>query len=316
MKNSIIVERNQNPSSDFFVYPYLKINAKKIKRYNDTDTPPERVPPDTSIIFVRYISTRWQRWVEQHRSKLTRVVFFMDDDLFDWQAHRQLPARYRFRLYWFSFRYQAWLKSTMAELWVSTPWLAQKYTEWQPVLLSPYSPHEQASVLSTVFYHGSASHQAEINWLYPVFEQVLKQDPSLCVELIGSHSVKKRFSALPRVHVLHPMGWPAYQALLCRPGRTIGLAPLLDNPFNAARAPTKFFDITQAGAVGIYANHPVYRSIVEHGHNGLLLPMEQQAWVNAILELSNNEEQRQVIWQHAKLRCAGPASKDDIDKST
>ncbi|WP_232821249.1 glycosyltransferase family protein [Oceanimonas marisflavi] len=257
---------------------------------------------------MRYLTPAWRKWVENNRAQLGRLVFFMDDDLFDYRAHTDLPLRYRYKLWLLARRHQGWLQRMGAELWVSTPFLANKYAGWSPLVLQPQSPYVHSTPQKTLFYHGSASHGAEFDWLYPVFEQVLAQDASLSVELIGNHAVRRQFAPLPRVHVLHPMSWPAYQTLLSRPGRTIGLAPLLNNRFNAARAPTKFFDITQAGAVGLYADHPAYRSVIQHQYNGLLLPIEQQAWVNAILELSENEEQRKAMWQHAKACCAGPAS--------
>src|SRR5690606_26263349 len=143
------------------------------------------------------------------------------------------------------------------------------------------------------FYHGSASHRAEFEWLLPVVEQALARCPQLAFEVIGDRRTRAQFARIPRVQVLYPMAWPAYQALLQRPGRTIGLAPLLDVPFNAARSPTKFFDITQAGAVGLYAQGPIYQPVVEHGVNGLLLPMNRpEAWVDAIEQLVADEPRR------------------------
>ena len=298
--NTLIVEQGANPSSDFFVWPYVSANHTHISRAALADLAPSLMAPVAKVVFVRYLTPAWRKWVEQNRAHIGQVVLFIDDDLFDLSAHAGLPFRYRFKLWHLAWRHQAWLRKMGAELWVSTPCLAEKYASWQPKVLQPQSPYSDTSAQKTLFYHGSASHGPEFEWLYPVFEQVLSKDPTLSVELIGNHQVRKQFAALPRVHVLHPMKWPAYQALLARPGRTIGLAPLLDNGFNAARAPTKFFDITQAGAVGIYADHPVYRPLVRHEHNGLLLPMKQQVWVDAILRLSKDDSTRVMIRENAK----------------
>ncbi|WP_245849784.1 glycosyltransferase family 1 protein [Oceanimonas doudoroffii] len=257
---------------------------------------------------MRYLTPAWRQWVENNRAQLGQLAFFMDDDLFDPRAHAGLPLRYRYKLWLLARRHKRWLQRMGAELWVSTPFLAKKYAEWSPLVLQPQSPYAHSTPQKTLFYHGSASHGAEFAWLYPVFEQVLAQDANLSVELIGNHRVRRQYAALPRVHVLHPMSWPAYQALLARPGRTIGLVPLLNNRFNAARAPTKFFDITQAGAVGIYADHPIYRSVIRHPYNGLLLPMDQQAWVNAILRLSENKEERKKMCNNAARLLQRPYS--------
>ncbi|WP_418139361.1 glycosyltransferase family 1 protein [Oceanimonas smirnovii] len=298
---ALVIEQGANPSTDFFIRPWAENNQAQCKFVSLSSPPPAQQKWDL-VIFVRYITPAWRAWLTSNKHHIGRLVLFMDDDLFSLKAHSHLPLRYRYKLFQYVWRHQFWLKQVGFELWVSTPWLAEKYASWSPLVLTPSSPHQQLTPQKTLFYHGSASHRSEFEWLYPVFEHVLTQDHSISVELIGNHNVRKRFAALPRVHVLHPMSWPAYQALLARPGRCIGLAPLLDNPFNAARAPTKFFDITQACAVGIYADHPVYRSVIKDGYNGRLVPMEQKTWADTILQLSKNEQERAHMIKNAQTQ--------------
>ena len=296
-----LVEQGENPSSDYFVVPLLGAARIPFSRCRASELPSASDVEGACVVFVRYVPAAWKRFVEQNRSRLAGVHFFMDDDLFDHRAFAGMPMRYRWKLFNLAWRHQKWLQGVGAELWVSTPYLARKYSEWRPRLLearAPFSPAEPA--MKTLFYHGSASHRGEMEWLYPVVERVLDEDEQLAFEIIGDRSVRRMFQKLPRVHVLHPMGWSAYQALLRRPGRTIGLAPLLDSPFNQARAPTKFFDITRAGAVGIYAAGDVYDSAVEHDVNGLLLPMDREQWVAAILALSKDEARRERLLAGAR----------------
>lgn len=297
----LVVEQGANPSTDFFIRPWAEQHQAQCEFVSLSGPPPVRKRWDL-IIFVRYITPTWRSWLANNKNHIGRFALFMDDDLLNLKAHVHLPLRYRFKLFKYVWHQQFWLKRTGFELWVSTPWLAKKYASWSPLVLTPSSPHRHQAPQKTLFYHGSASHQSELDWLYPVFEQVLAQDHSISVELIGNHKVRKQFSALPRIHVLHPMSWPAYQALLARPGRCIGLAPLLENEFNAARAPTKFFDITQAGATGIYADHPVYRAVIKDGYNGRLVTMEQKVWAATILQLSQNEQERAYMMKNAQMR--------------
>ncbi|TCK07260.1 glycosyltransferase family 1 protein [Marinobacterium mangrovicola] len=294
----LLIEQNENPSSDYFVKPVLASGRLCVCDLNSS-TEPVAVESGTHLAFVRYVTPRWISWVERNRASLGRLVFFMDDDLFDLSAHQGLPLRYRWKLYRLATRRKAWLRRMNAELWVSTQWLADKYADWQPRVLEPKSPYAGCQPQKTFFYHGSASHIGEIRWLLPVVEEVLQRDSSFSFELIGNAEIRKLFSHLPRVHVLQPMSWPAYKALVSRPGRTVGLAPLLPGSFNQARSATKFYDITQAGAIGIYADHPVYRSVVQHEENGLLLPMEQVAWAEAILDLGNNLSRRESMLKQA-----------------
>ncbi|WP_116473345.1 glycosyltransferase family protein [Zobellella maritima] len=299
MSGVLIVEQDPNPTTDFFIQPLLNSLGVEPEKTRLNALPPVTLIAGDSVIFVRYLSPRWRRWVETNKHRLGQIIFFMDDDLFDLKAHTGLPLHYRWKLYRLAWRHRQWLRSIGAQLWVSTPCLAEKYADWNPRVLLPRSPYGDANPLKTLFYHGTEAHNDEIRWLYPVVEAVLKQEPSLCFEIIGDSRVHSLFSALPRVHVLHPMAWQAYQVLLRHPGRTIGLAPLLDNTFNSARSYTKFFDITRAGALGIYADHPVYQSIIRHQYNGLLLPMDQRRWVEAILQLSRDDLDRQRMADNA-----------------
>lgn len=294
----LVIEQGANPSSDYFVKPAVSGEALNVYSLN-TYTDSVAVELGANLVFVRYLTPQWKNWVECNRASLGRLVFFMDDDLFDLSAHRGLPLRYRWKLYRLAARHKAWLRKMNAELWVSTQWLAAKYADWNPRVLKPQSPYTDCLPQKTFFYHGSASHMQEIRWLLPVVEEVLQRDSSFSFELIGNAEIRKLFSHLPRVHMLQPMSWTAYKALVNRPGRTVGLAPLLSGSFNQARSATKFYDITQAGAVGIYADHPVYTSIVQHEQSGLLLPMEPGVWAEAILDLGNNSGRRQSMLMHA-----------------
>jgi hypothetical protein len=293
-----LVQDGKNPSSDFFIRPW--VCSTPVSEFKFNELPRLQSDDMAAVIFVRYVSPAWKNFLSLHRDRISAVYYFIDDDLFDFEAAKGMPLRYRWKLFNLAWRHQGWLKKMGAKLCVSTPYLAEKYASWKPILLEPKAVIGQAVPVKTLFYHGSASHYDEIEWLYPIVAEVLERVPSLTFEIIGNQKVRKLFSNLPRVHVLHSMKWPAYQSLLLRPGRTIGLAPLLDSPFNRARSHTKFFDITQAGAVGIYAPGAIYESIVRHGENGLLVPMQKDAWVEAILRLVGDENYRARLLQGAR----------------
>lgn len=279
-----IVQAGPNPSTDFYFPerdPNYDINHKVSPNALE-------ISAIDKVIFIRYIPKNWRTYLNDLSiEKRPTIIFFMDDDLFDVSMHKGLPWRYRWKLYSQAGRHQSWLKKVQAQLWVSTPWLANKYKSWQPICLKPQSPYISQTAQKTIFYHGSASHIAEIRWLIPVIEQVLVANKQLCFEIIGTKKIRDLFKHIDRVHVLHPMPWYSYQALISTPGRIIGLAPLLDTAFNDARSATKYFDITQAGAIGIYADHPVYRDSIVHKGNGYLVPMQQDLWVAQILALAH-----------------------------
>jgi hypothetical protein len=173
--------------------------------------------------------------------------------------------------------------------------------------LTPHSkPQSTASRAATdltegcvVFYHGTGSHQAEIDWLLPVVELVLAANAHITFEIIGNAKTQKLYRHLKRVTVTQQMKWPTYQTFIKRPGRQIGLAPLLEHPFNLARSYTKFFDIHRAGAAGIYAVTGPWQPFIEPGKQGVLVPMQVSSWVGAILDLAADQGQRARILEAA-----------------
>ncbi|WP_237063443.1 glycosyltransferase family 1 protein [Microbulbifer zhoushanensis] len=307
-KRCFVVEEGENPSTDYFVMPFLREQGYTPLRRTFSQLPTAGELQGATVVFVRYLPGPWRALVTQHRAAIAGLYLFMDDDLFDWRAFIGMPLRYQAKLLRLSWRHRGWLRSQGAKLLVSTPYLQSKYAHWQPQLLPARPPEPvlagagtaESPPVMTVFYHGSASHGADLRWLRPVIAEVLERNEKLVFEVIGNAAVNRLFRGLPRVHVLHPMKWPTYRALVQRPGRTIGLAPLLDNRFNRARAHTKFFDITLAGAVGVYARGDIYGDIVRDGENGLLVPMEQGAWAEAILRLVDDAALRQRLLEGAR----------------
>ncbi|WP_040845355.1 hypothetical protein [Thiorhodococcus drewsii] len=291
-----LIDERANPSTDYFVLPVLRANGYRIVRCGFRPIPDPNQLDGAMVVFVRYVPKHWARLIERVRPRLADLIFFMDDDLFDGNAARGLPWRYRFKLARLATWRRGWLREQEARLWVSTSYLQRKYATWQPTLVSPL-PLVASGIndIIRVFYHGSASHAAEIRWLYPVIEAAIGAESRLVFEIIGGNDVHRLYRRLPRTSVVHPMSWPAYQAFIAMPGRHIGLAPLLDRPFNHARSCTKFFDITRSGAVGIYAPGAVCSETVEHAVDGWVASMDQQSWIETILKLAHDESLRQTL---------------------
>lgn len=221
--------------------------------------------------------------------------------MFDLKATKGLPLKYRFQIFRDAWRHKFWLKKNQAKLWVSTPYLQEKYKAWNPELVQPAPAFSlDAPVPRCIFYHGTASHTEELLWLKPVIEAVLCRNPDVTFECFGDVKIRRLFKDMPQVHVIPYMPWPKYEYWLRLSSGVVGLAPLCDTSFNKARSHTKFFDITAAGAVGIYAEGNVYDPVVRHNVNGLLLPMNESEWIQAIQDLLDNETLRTRMLENAR----------------
>lgn len=299
-----IVEEKWNPSTDYFVLPELGKGEGEVVRANFSQCPTPDELDGATVVFVRYVPKAWARLVESVRPRLKSLIIFLDDDLLDVKASAGLSWSYRLKLLRLTAFRKRWLREQGVELWVSTPFLVEKYREWGPRLILPTPISETPSLTRRFFYHGTASHLAEIHWLRPIVEAVVRNDEKFSFEIIGDHEINRLYRDIPRVTVTHPMSWTSYQEFLAIPGRHIGLAPLLDQPFNRGRTYTRFFDITRCGAVGVYPQDGIYTEVVTDGVEGRLVEQRPEAWVEAILEIGEDESRRQKMLSNAQTRIA------------
>jgi hypothetical protein len=268
----------------------------------------KKTQTQTVSVICRYLSSAHKSAVNEHKRLGCKLVYFMDDDLLDPLAWKGLPWKYRWKLFHSVFRHKKFILNSINELWVSTPYLANKYAHLNPILLAPSAlpveAHTSNEDIIRVCYHGTASHAVEQDWLFPLMRQVLEANKNIHFEMFGDTKLAKRFRNLQRTVVLHPLPWPQYLSYTQGHRVDIGLAPMLPSLFNAARGPTKWFDYARMGAVGLYSDVPAYNAFVRNGIDGVLLPNNPSVWVDAILELANNKAKRLELREAILVRNA------------
>jgi len=122
------------------------------------------------------------------------------------------------------------------------------------------------------------------------------------VELFGDLTINRQFRHLPRLRILHPMGWENYLAETGYGRVDILLTPLLAEPFNAARAAVKLVDAARCGAAGLYSDREPYRGVIRNGIDGLLLDDDQDSWLAAIERLIAAPEERLRLAEAGRQR--------------
>jgi len=81
----------------------------------------------------------------------------------------------------------------------------------------------------------------------------------------------------------------------------IGLAPLLDTPFNHCKSNIKWLQYAACGAAGIFSDLPTYNRSIRHGETGLLAGSNPSEWCDALEELIENPNTRRWIARNAQL---------------
>jgi len=297
----LVLSEGENPSLAFFIAPLLRARGLAVVLADCRAAPPRDAAFD-AVVVIRYLPAAWDGLLARARRDGKPVAYFMDDDLLDRAAHAGLPLRYRFKIERLACLRRRAIEHLCSEFWVSTPYLAGKYAALQPMLVEAAAP--PSSPLVSVSYHGTASHAGEQAWLHALVTQLQSRCDRTHFSIVGDGRINRQFRALPRVTVLHPMSWPAYLAYTATYRCDIALAPLLPGNFNAARGATKFLDFARMGAAGIYADVAPYRGHVRHGIDGLLLPMQPDAWLAAIIDLVQDEARRRQLAAAARARIA------------
>jgi hypothetical protein len=304
---AVILSGGATATTDYFLVPHLENLGYEVTLFDYRAEPFESafdVGGCRMVVISRYVSGCWFGVLERLHRQGARLVYFMDDDLFDIRALRGLPLRYQWKIVTQAWIFRSRLMRMCDEFWVSTDYLAEKYARLKPVQIDPLPSHKtiEGEAGIHVCYHGTASHRQEIEWLVPVIEAVQACGDNIHFELFGTHEASKQLGKLPRVSVLHPMTWPNYLAFTSAQQRDIALAPLLPGQFNAARGPTKFYDYTRMGAVGLFSNVNPYGEFVRNGVDGLLLDNDPAVWTETILMLAQNEPKRESMAEAARQR--------------
>lgn len=310
MNIAYVISDGLTATTDYFLFPYLESVGYKPILLDASKHPSDASlqTVNSLVVISRYLPQSWRGVLGGYKRGGGHIVYFMDDDLFDIKALSGLPWRYRWKILRLAMSQQRRLKDMCAEFWVSTPFLAEKYSDLNPRVIHAAPPPvliNRASAMLHICYHGTASHRDEITWLADVVRRVQSRSENTHFELFGGVDVKRHYCGVPRVSIMHAMRWPEYLAWSGAVRRDIALAPLLPNAFNTARGPTKFFDYTRLGAAGIYSNSPPYQGFIRDGVDGVLLGNDPEVWAEAILGLAADVEKRRGIVASARNRALG-----------
>jgi len=301
----IILEEEINPSTDYYIVPLLENKNLIFTRLNYQTLNDFKLEENAKVFLVRYLTNKVLKWLKKYKSKIDKIYYFMDDDLFDLKALKDLPLRYAFKIFHKAWKFKNWL-TTNTQIFVSNDYLAEKYQKFNPIVLPPYPTHiEEKDLLlspeaqrTLVFYHSTASHKIEFVWLRNLLSEL--QSEKLFFEIVVDQRTTKKYRGIRNLCLVNPMKWTEYLTFSSLKYRHIGLAPLFDNPFNRARSYVKFYNLMRSGAVGIYSEYfPLAKSIKEF-QAGIVLPMEIKAWKSAILELADNHEKRKELFEGGK----------------
>ena len=101
---------------------------------------------------------------------------------------------------------------------------------------------------------------------------------------------------------MYPMDWETFYIDTSTRTVDIVLNPIFRSNFNNFRSPTKFFDTTRLGAVGLYSNLEPFANFIKNNDDGILLENNIKNWVEKISYLLENSDERRRIFENALRR--------------
>jgi len=270
-----------------------------------------------NLLIVRSLGERWVRLLERHRDRFGRIVYLIDDDLGAVTRTDGLPAAYVARLSGLAMRQPALLALADEVVACCEALVAQLVREHANVsLLTPpllASATELADFTQsdwTIGYHGTRAHRDDIAHLAPALTPVMESHPQVRLEIMMGRHVPESLSGIGGLETPEALPWKAFQQYQTTRRIQIGLAPLLETPFNRGKSWIKFLDIAAMGGVGIYSRRAPYTGIVEHGIDGLLVGDDPSEWRVALEQLLADPAATQVMAERARQKASGLAGKE------
>jgi hypothetical protein len=308
----LVLQRGENPSTDYYLRPRLAVAGVAVEIADLSDPPAGSAllsaagAESLMVVFCRYASADWLDALERVRDRLTRVALFVDDDLPAMIAAREIPAAARGKAALHFGAHVDRLDALCSELWVSTDVLAGRYPAARPRVITPLPeaapPEVSAAAPELVVYHGTDVHDRERRFVLEVAGRVASSVPGAGFEITAGAELGRAAGKLSNLRITPQLAWPDYLAAQRGRQAAISLAPLFPSALNDARAPVKVFDAARLGAAGIYADAPAYRGFVRDGEDGLVLPMDPQAWADAIAALLRDPARRSALAGAARRR--------------
>ena len=129
----------------------------------------------------------------------------------------------------------------------------------------------------TIGWAGSSGHIRDVEGIIDIVAPLIQAHPQVDFTLMSDEKIHRLWAAaLPegRIHYYPPGPLAAYLDFLQR--LDIGLAPLLDNPYNQCRSDVKFLEYASRGVVPVLSRTTPYLDTVRHGETGFLYESPQE----------------------------------------
>mgnify|MGYP001231638845 FL=1 len=299
----MVISNVVNPTVFFWLNKYITniSNPRKIQKNILYDS--------KTIILVRYVPLNIFFDLVDLKRKSKKIVLLIDDNLLELDIFSELPFLYKLKILLNIYFYKFLFNFFINEIWVTNKVLGEKVkkkiskSKINIKLLKPtYYSLKPQNILYKIAYLGTSSHVKELRWLRPLFEEIQNKRSDCLIEIYVNKKWRNYFRAIPRMKMIFPMDWETFYMDTSTRKVDLVLNPILSGKFNKFRSPTKFFDTTRLGAVGLYSNIEPFSDFINNNTDGILLDNNVDIWIEKICFLLENKDVRKVLYLNALKR--------------
>jgi glycosyltransferase involved in cell wall biosynthesis len=202
-------------------------------------------------------------------------------------------------------------------VWVSTSGLAERLTPIRPdaivienrlderIWIHSPDPRPFQDDPVRILCMGTATHERDFALIEPALLRLKAEyGPRIAIDVLGMTSRSELPAELNRIgpSTHASRSYPGFVNWMTavQPRWHIGLAPLLDTPFNRSKSPIKAMDYAAMGLAVLASDTPVYRGTVADGPAGQLVANDHLAWHAALDWLIRNQALRESIVNRAR----------------
>jgi hypothetical protein len=160
--------------------------------------------------------------------------------------------------------------------------------------------------LVRILIMGTATHDADYALIEPALVGLKAVfGDRVTIDVLGFTSQARLANGITRLRVPEQasLSYPRFvHWLTSRGGWDVGLAPLLDTQFNAAKSTIKTLDYAALGLAVLASDGPVYRGSIADGAGGELVANDQAAWLAALSDMVQRPERRRQMGAAAFAR--------------
>jgi glycosyltransferase involved in cell wall biosynthesis len=172
----------------------------------------------------------------------------------------------------------------------------------------PDLPGDEAP--EVIGYMGSRGHQEDLALALPAVARLMRERPRLRFETFGTVGMPSELAQFgDRVqHHAVQQSYGEFLKTLAGLRWRVGLAPLVDAPFNRCKAPTKFIEYSSCGIATAASDVVVYASAMPPGGGELV----RDDWYHALARMLDEPGRARACVETARAHCASVYGEDAL----